>query len=423
MSATTRGGLAVRTGPLTALMLRRLLKFAVACGVLAVGAYAIWSAQAFVVSDNAVVSAYLTSLRAPIDGYVSGGRTQVGSEIHRGDILATVTNPRVDDQRLTDLQERTQRLALEEAAIVRQRDLLEATRRELMQRGEEYRLAMVARLSAQSEATKMALESKLAESQQARGDYHRKVELARSGTASASDLDKSRYGLEALERQAQSLVGQVAAMQAQLSAAGQGVMTEAGGNDVAYSVQRADEVGLRIAELDRALATVRGDAAEAGSRLAAETHRIDLLRAATMAAPSAGMLWKIGASDGERLGTGDTTAELVDCGAAFLVATVPQSDYADIVLGGEARYRLSGETAEHTGRIISVTGDTSLIGDRNLAAVPVDQHKSTVIVRIAVPPTRNLAAECLVGRTARVLLPTAGHSVMEAALRLVQRIL
>ena len=91
------------------------------------------------------------------------------------------------------------------------------------------------------------------------------------------------------------------------------------------------------------------------------------------------MLWKVGASDGERLGTGDTTTELVDCGAAFLVATIPQSDYADIVLGGEARFRLSGELAERIGTIISVTSDASLIGDRNLAAVPADQHKPTAI--------------------------------------------
>jgi len=214
MSATTSEGLAIRSGLAISYILRRLLKLAAACGMLAAGAYAIWSAQGFVVSDNAVVSAYLTSLRAPIDGYVSGGRTQVGAEIHRGDILATMTNPLVDDQRMTDLQDRVRRLALEEAAIVRQRDALEATRHELLQRGEEYRRAMVARLSGQVVATKMALEAKLAEAQQARRDYDRKAELARSGAASASDLDRSHYGFESLDRQAQSLVSQVAVVQA-----------------------------------------------------------------------------------------------------------------------------------------------------------------------------------------------------------------
>ncbi len=121
-----------------------------------------------------------------------------------------------------------------------------------------------------------------------------------------------------------------------------------------------------------------------------------------MTAPSAGMLWKVGTSNGERLGAGDTTAELVDCGAEFLVVSIPQSSYADMVRGGEARFRLSSETDERTGAIISVTGDASLIGDRNLAAVPSDQHRPAAMVRIAVPPSHNLAAECLVGRTAHV---------------------
>ena len=62
---------------------------------------------------------------------------QVGSEIGRGEILATVTNPRVDDQRLTALQDRVRRLDLEKAAITRQRDRLEATWRDLTPRAED----------------------------------------------------------------------------------------------------------------------------------------------------------------------------------------------------------------------------------------------------------------------------------------------
>ena len=87
-------------------------------------------------SDNAVVSAYITSLRAPIEGFVSAGHNQVGSAIGRGEILATVANPLVDDQHLTALQDRVRRLDLEKAAITRQRDRLEVTWRDLTLRAE-----------------------------------------------------------------------------------------------------------------------------------------------------------------------------------------------------------------------------------------------------------------------------------------------
>jgi multidrug resistance efflux pump len=422
VSATARDHPAVRSPPAIAFNFKRLLKLALACGVLSAGVYAIWSAQGFVVSDNAVVSAYVTSLRTPIEGFVSVSHAPVGSEIALGAILATVTNPRVDDQRLTTLQYRLRRLQLEQAAITRQRDALETTWRELTQRAEEYRRAMISQLSGQLEAAKTALAARRAEREQAKRDYARKDALVRSGTASAADLDRAHYAFDALDYQAQSLAGQLAAVQARLDAAIHGVTIDAGGNDVAYSAQRADEVRLRLVELDRALDAATGDADESASLLAGETHRIALLRSAEMTAPSAGMLWKVGSSNGERLGAGDTTAELVDCGAEFLVVSIPQSSYADVVRGGEARFRLSSETDERTGAIISVTGDASLIGDRNLAAVPSDQHRPAAMVRIAVPPSHNLAAECLVGRTAHVLLPTLRRGLADRAMGLVQRI-
>jgi len=277
-------------GPLPALsrVPKRLLKIAVACGVLATGGYAIWSAQSSVVSDNAVVSAYVIALRTPIDGYVTASPTPVGSEIGSGAILATVTNPRVDDQRLVDLRERVQRLALEKLAIASQRDKLEATRGELMQRGEDYRIAKLARLSGQIQSADSALEAKLSESEQARREYVRKTALARTGTASKADLDRAQYGSEVLDGQARSLAATLASVKAEYEAAKRGVTTDAGGNDVVYSVQRADEIRLRVAELERALDTVTADAADAGARLAVEERRVDLLRSAAMAAPPTG---------------------------------------------------------------------------------------------------------------------------------------
>jgi multidrug resistance efflux pump len=313
-------------------------------------------------------------------------------------------------------------LAQEEAAIIRQREALELTRRELLQRAEEHRRAIVAQLSGQVASADMALQAKAAEGEQAKHEYQRKAELARSNTASASDLDRAKYASEALDRQAQSMAGQLSSLQAQLSAASRGILTADGGNDVPYSVQRADEVRLRLVELDRALDTIKEDAQETKMRAAVERRRIDMLRSTKLAAPSAGMLWKVGASDGKRIGTGDTAAEVVDCSREFLVAAVPQKAYSNIILGGVARFRLSGEASERTGTIVSITGDTSLIGDRNLAAVPVDRHQPAVMVRIAMAPSPNTAAECLVGRTAQVLLPSSAGGIMSAALQLLQRI-
>lgn len=290
MSATTRDTLAVRAGLMVSQRLRRLLKLGATSVMLATGGYAIWSAQGYVVSDNAVVSAYLTSLRTPIEGYISGGRAVVGAEIHGGDILAVISNQRVDDQHLADLEDQVRRLAREEAALAREHETLVATEHRLIEQGQEYHRGLLARLSGHLLAAKMALGAKQAESEQAKREYTRKITLAHSGTASAADLDKAQYASAVLERQVQSLAGELAAIQAQQDAAERGITTEGGGNDVTYSMQRADEVQLRLAEVDRQLDTVRGEKAAASARAELERHRVGLLRSAVLAAPAAAML-------------------------------------------------------------------------------------------------------------------------------------
>jgi multidrug resistance efflux pump len=153
------------------------------------------------------------------------------------------------------------------------------------------------------------------------------------------------------------------------------------------------------------------------ARLAAEERRLALLTQAELKVPSRGMIWKLGASNGERVAIGDTVAEVIDCGSSFIVASIPQRDFSRVELGGLARFRLSGETVDREGRVMSVTGDVSVSGDRNLAAAPVAETAASGIVRIEVAPSGNSGAECLVGRTARVLLPVSGGGPVERLLR------
>jgi multidrug resistance efflux pump len=173
---------------------------------------------------------------------------------------------------------------------------------------------------------------------------------------------------------------------------------------------------MRLAEVEREIAYLGASEAETSARLDAERHRFDLLHGADLIAPSAGMLWKLGASEGERLAASDTVAEMVDCRSAFVVAAIPQDRFSDIEIGGLARVRLSGETLDRVGRVVSLTGEASLANDRNLAAAPPVQRVATATARIEVASSANAARDCLVGRTARVLLPTSADSGLMAGI-------
>ncbi len=145
---------------------------------------------------------------------------------------------------------------------------------------------------------------------------------------------------------------------------------------------------------------------------------VQLLRAATVTAPSAGMIWRLGAVSGERVAPGDLLAQTVDCGAAFLAVAVAQDRLSEIDVTGIATFRLAGETRDRAGSIMAVTGEAAVRGDAALATVPAAETRPVASVLVAVPPSPNRKGDCLVGRTARVLLPTAGTGWMDWARRL-----
>jgi hypothetical protein len=110
-------------------------------------------------------------------------------------------------------------------------------------------------------------------------------------------------------------------------------------------------------------------------------------------------------------------AQIVDCGAAFLAVAVPQTRLPDIDLAAAATFRLSGEQQDRTGHIVAITSESALRGDAALATAPVAGTTPVASVLVAVPPSVNKLGGCLVGRTARVLLPASGGGWLEWAKR------
>jgi hypothetical protein len=119
------------------------------------------------------------------------------------------------------------------------------------------------------------------------------------------------------------------------------------------------------------------------------------------------MIWKINAAPGERINAGEPIAEIVDCNSAFIIANVPQVRVPNISADSKVEFMISGETAKRYGRVASVTSDPT-DGDHNLAAIPFEEKGATATVRIRIEGDK----ECLVGRRARVVLPSSGSDFL-----------
>ena len=387
----------------------RLAKIGGAVSVLAIGAYAVMADQIAIATDNAVVSAYSIALRTPIDGVVGGTPLRIGDRIARGATLAEVNNVRVDDQRLVDLREHLTVARAHLAAITAEESALEAMRADLDRRSQAYVTASAARLNGAVAEAQAALAALTVRRDEAGRVLDRRNALAQSGYASTADLDKARSDFDAASSEAAAQQGRLDSLRAQLDAVKNGVVSEPGSNDVAYSRQRADEIMIRVADLAQVSALTSADIDETASRLDSEAARVGKLRAAPMVAPASGIVWKVNAQSGEHIGAGEPVVQIVDCDAAFIIAQVPQNRVPDIEVGSQAEFRLSGDPVKRHGLVTSVTGDATG-GDRNLAAIPFVQPGPFATVRIEIPASDDGA--CPVGRTARVVLPSNGPGLL-----------
>ena len=399
------------------LQLGRIIKVSFAAILLVGTAVAIFVGQDHLTADNAVVSAYVLSVRSPIQGEVSGLQLHVGDMVQGTTLLAHVSDKRVSDEHLVDLRSELARGSAEHAAFEIQRRALIALRTVLATRSEEYRTAQIAYTLASSGEAAANLSGGTFRLEMARRDMGRKVSLGHSGDVSVASVDRATLDAHTAETDVASQAAHLAYLRTREAAAAHGIFLDTGSNDVSYSTQRIDEIDLRLADIDRAGAGLAAGKALVQVRLAAEERRFAALSEAELKLSARGTVWKLGVSNGERVSMGDTLAQVIDCEASFIVAAISQRDFSSVELGRLAHFRLSGETTDREGRVLSVTGDSSVSGDRNLAATPVADRTTTAVVRIEVLPTGNKGAECLVGRTARVLLPTTGSGMLTRLLR------
>ena len=399
--------------------IRRNLKFAAAFGLLAVGGYALMSGQAYVTCDNAVVSAYTFSLRAPISGYVSGLSMKVGDPVSAGAILVHLTENRLDNQRLVDLTNLLARFRGNRAAYEHERAELTHQRDALIDRAATRDQAEAAYLVLQATEAEREIHLREAARDLAHGDVARKEVLSRTGDTAEAELDESRAADKQADMALQAAVARHAYLQLQANVASRGILLESGSADVSHSSQRADELAMRSGG-------IRPREISLSDRFRNRDGRPPSMRERQRAGfaarhcrsdrpPPRYVRGKLGASEESARELAIRSRTLVDCGSAFTRrGAIPAGTgfpMLEIWRGGLARVRAyAGETVERVGRVVSMTGEASVANDRNLAAAPPVQRVASATARIEVAASANSARDCLVGRTARVLLPTSADS-------------
>jgi multidrug resistance efflux pump len=387
--------------------LLRPTKITVSAALLLAGAYGILNEQRYVSSGDAVVSAYVASVRTPIDGMLNGMSVMPGERVAEGSVLGHVENPRVDQQRLQSLRDTEELARNGTTALAEQLDELEAQRRKLLAHARAYGEAVTARLRSRTMEAERLLAAKRAALDESTLELRRARLLHDNGIVSNAELERMTTQFDVAVHEEVAQRASLTALRLEAEAASRGVLIEPGINDAAYSRQRADEVELRLSEVKRALVELESQSRQAESNLANETQRSDLMHHADLVSPIDGIVWKMETLNGEQVTAGESLIEIVECNQQFVLVDLPQDRVPELAFGQLARFRLSGEAVERTGRLLSLVENPKKQVDRKLAALPdAGAAGSQTTVRLSLEPEPET---CSIGRTARVLLPTTGQ--------------
>ncbi len=389
----------------------RPLKMCLAVSIGAVGLYGVLSDRQYVSTTEAIVSAYVLDVRTPIQGTLRDLPATAGDSVEAGASLGMVGNALIDHQHLDNIRI-TEEVARSRAnALARERGLLVDLRQKMLSRAALHTDTMVQRLSQQVEQANALFEAKQIASKEATVELDRGRKLAEWGVLSKADLGRlaSAQAISSNEFRAQEQ--NLASLQTQFEAARRGVLSEPGtNNDVAYSAQRADELVVKLVENAGELEAAEAQAHQAHEEVYAEARRASLLGSSEVRAPSAGRIWKLYAINGEHIEADAPVVSIVDCSRQFVLAEVPQDRVSTLLLNSKAEIMLTGESASRAGTVMAFSSDQQNRLDAKLAAVPVkrsNEDLTTVVIRLDNPPGATATSTpCLVGRTARVRLPT-----------------
>jgi multidrug resistance efflux pump len=359
-----------------------------------------------------MVTAYVVSLRSPIEGNIDRMKLAPGAAVTHGETLAYIDNPLVDTRRVLDEESQADQMRASAAAAGIERRMLLRESSELKERAGAHSAALSERLVQQRNEAKDLLAEREAECAEARVEADREKQLLDLGVVARAEYDKLAAALTVAETKVNQEKGDLAAIDGEVHAARQGILTEPGANnDVAYSRQRADEVDLRLAENARLMTAMRSGAEYAAADAKGQSEFVRRLSASSLTSPIDGIVWKLNSVEGERVAPGDSVAQLVDCSQSFVLVNFPQDRMSDISLGSPARVRITGEDAERTAVVTSISGEAKDADEPKLAAQPFknpDERMATVRIRFAVRPQDG----CLVGRTAQVLIRAGGSNVL-----------
>jgi len=388
-------------------MIARGLKLFTGVGAAGFGIWAM--AGSFASSDGApaVVSGHTAIVRASQDGYISLDTLRRGSVVHSGAAIGTLllspTGDNNSSKYMTLVQTRGRVDAIEAEIAT-----LQAQIRDLQARTEKNRVARIDELNSKLAQANAAIGAAQAKESAANAILGRQQKLYTIGYTVKASVEAAKSTADAAQLDRTAAEKQITTLQVQLSAARDGTFLQDAYNDAAYSQQRADQLRLRVADLEaeshqqnHLLKLLEGDARQTNASDQSAESNLSV----SIVSPASGIVWSV-TNSGQYVRAGDEIARVVDCSQLSANATVSAREYAAVRDGDRAVFQRDDQepwkgTVAWAG--VPESNDTSATIPAMLAPGPNNSQYRIIVALDDAPNAKN----CPAGKFGRVIFESS----------------
>lgn len=388
-----------------AVKIRRAIKIGIAAGLAFALGWKPMLATLTTSSAEAFVNTRVVTLRAPFGGTVEGfsPATRLGASIAGGDELMRISEPLADRARVMDVERSLSRARVEQHVLDKRVQFLGAQKAELDRQVDAFRINRVGLLKERIGVVEEKIHAAIAVQQEASISVARNSKLDAAGLARDGSLARAVRDQTVAGRSIDELKHQVAAMRVELDALNANQFVGDSFNDRPQSAQRSEQLSQLIGELSIDLNAKGEEIANLTSQLAAEKERVARLSTVQISVPTAGLVWELLTSPGERVARDQELIRVIDCSQTIVSAAVEEDVYNRIHLGEDVSFRLRGEGTDRAGKVVQLSGLAAT--PANLAISPSTLLKAPYRVAISVPSLGDDGV-CGIGRTGKVTFET-----------------
>lgn len=293
-------------------------------------------------ATRAILNAPVILLTTPIDGVVRTLTIQPGSTFTTGQDIATIENPRANQETLLTLQ--TRRLTLEQqlASLASQAEHDQQYYDALEKTSQQYQSAYQTRQMYAQKALRAESSAAGARLADAEETVERNLELFRQGAVSEAVVASSKAQLASLQGAAESVRSRLRISSGDLSAAKDQVYLDPDQLRMFDLSAQMTTLQLSLANQAKNRATQQQELDNLNQLIETEQNRVKMMAAYEVVAYSPGTVQELVAPQGTLVRAGSTLLRATNCSQSYVIAVFPERMASKINRDSELQVSIRG---------------------------------------------------------------------------------